>query len=169
MILKYTGNIHQLRRWYQELFGYEFAIIHRVASMMKHVDGLSRHIDVLIHRYLTQVARMRAGTVAQRSFVCSYDVFNTCSNPRRITTSNVTIVTKSPSLFPALSIIRYSSINSTSMYTVQSYHITPPTSHNVHHILPPENIFWISFDPITTSFASLLFKWPGGTVTPFSF
>ena len=53
-ILEYTGSIHQLRRWSQELLGYEFAIIHRAASMMKDVDGLCRHIDVLIHRYLIQ-------------------------------------------------------------------------------------------------------------------
>ena len=58
-ILEYTGSIHQLRRWSQELLGYEFAIIHRAASMMKDVDGLSRHIDVLIHRYLIQVRGMR--------------------------------------------------------------------------------------------------------------
>ena len=44
--------------------------------MMKYVDGLSRHIDVLIHRHLTQAARMRANDVAQRLFVYSYDAFN---------------------------------------------------------------------------------------------
>ena len=67
-ISEYTGNIHQLQRWSQELFGYEFAIIHRVASMMKDVDGLSRHIDIILHRYFAQAARMRADDVAQRPF-----------------------------------------------------------------------------------------------------
>ena len=79
--MEYTRHIHQLRRWSQELLEYEFAIIHRVAKMMKDVDGLSRHINALIHRYLTQAARMRADDVAQRPFVYSYDAFNTCSNP----------------------------------------------------------------------------------------
>ena len=129
--------------------------------MMKDADGLTRHIDVLIHRYLIQAVRIRANNVAQRPFVYSYDAFNTCSNPRRITTSNVTIVTKSSSLLPALSIIHHSPINFRSMHTVQSYPITPPTLHNFHHIVPPENILWLSFDPITTSFASLLFQWSG--------
>ena len=168
-ISEYTGNIHQLQRWYQELFGYEFAIIHRVTSMMKYVDGLGRYIDVLIHRYFAQAARMRADDVAQRPFVYSYDAFNTCSNPRRITTSNITIVTKLYYLLPALSITHHSLINFTSMYTVQSYSITPPTSHIFYHIIPPENMLWLSFDLIISSLASLLFKWPWGTVTPFSF
>ena len=93
--MEYSDNIRHLRRWSQELLGYEFTIIHRVARMMKDVDGSSRHIDVLIHRYLTQAARMRADDVAQRPSVYSCDTFNTCSNPCRITTSDVTIVTKS--------------------------------------------------------------------------
>ena len=57
-IFEYCGSIHQLRRWFQELFGYEFAIVHRIASMMKDMDGLSRHIDPLIHRYLVQAYTM---------------------------------------------------------------------------------------------------------------
>ena len=76
-ILEYSGNIHQLRRWSQELLGYEFPIIHHVARMMKDVDGLSRHIDILIHCHLTQAARMRADDVAQRPSVYSCDTFNT--------------------------------------------------------------------------------------------
>ena len=75
--LDYTGSIHQIRRWSQELFGYEFAIIHRAASMMKDVDGLSRHIDILIHGFLTQANRMRVNDIALRSFAYSYDLFNT--------------------------------------------------------------------------------------------
>ena len=159
-ISEYTGNIHKLQCWSQELFGYEFAIIHSVASMMKDADGLSRYIDVLIHCYFAQAAHVRADDVVQRPFVYSYDAFNTCSNPRRITTSNVTIVTTLYYLLPALSIIHHSLTNFTSMYTVQSYSITPPISHNFYHIVPPENIHWLSFDLIITSLASLLFKWP---------
>ena len=115
---------------------------------MKNVDGFSRHIDVLIHRYLTQAARMRADDVAQRPFVYSYDASNTCSNPRRITTSNVTIVTKSSSILPALSIIHHSPINFTSMYTVQSYPINKPTSHNFHHIVPQKTSFGYLLTPL---------------------
>ena len=64
-ILEYTGSIHQLRRWSQELFGCELAIIHREASIMKDVDGLSRHIHILIHRYFTQASRMRLADIEQ--------------------------------------------------------------------------------------------------------
>ena len=49
-ILEYTGSIRQLWCWSQELFIYEFAIIYRVISMIKDVDGLSCHIDILIYR-----------------------------------------------------------------------------------------------------------------------
>ena len=66
--------------------------------MMKDVDGLSRHIDVLIHRYLTQAARIRVDDVAERPFIYSYDAFNACSNPRRVTKTDVTIVTNPSSL-----------------------------------------------------------------------
>ena len=76
--------------------------------MMKDVDGLSRYIDVLIHRYLTQAVRMQADDVAQRPFVYSYDAFNVCSNPRRVTKTDVTIVTNPSSLLPAHSIIHHS-------------------------------------------------------------
>ena len=34
-ILEYTGIIHQLRRWSQEIFDYDFSIVHRPAKMMK--------------------------------------------------------------------------------------------------------------------------------------
>ena len=167
-ISEYTGNIHQLQCWSQELFGYEFAIIHSVTSMMKDADGLSRYIDVLIHCYFAQAARVRADNVVQRPFVYSYDAFNTCSSPRRITPSDVTIVTKQSSLLPAHSIIYHSPINFISMSNIQSYPFTPPTSPKFHPISLSENIFWLSFDPFTTSFASLLSKWPGGSVTSYS-
>ena len=55
------------------------------------------------------------------------------------------------------------------MSNIQSYPFTPPTSPKFHPIVPPENILWLSFDPVTTSFASLLSKWPGGSVTSYSF
>ena len=51
-ILEYWRSIHQLRRWSQERFWYGFATIHRIASIMRDVDVLSCHIDILIHRTL---------------------------------------------------------------------------------------------------------------------
>ena len=55
------------------------------------------------------------------------------------------------------------------MSNIQSYPFTPPTSPKFHPIVPPENILWLSFDPVTTSFASLLSKWLGGSITSYSF
>ena len=43
-ILEYCGSIHKLRHWSQERFGCEFTIIHRITSIMKDMDGLSRQI-----------------------------------------------------------------------------------------------------------------------------
>ena len=99
-ILEYTGSIHQLRRWSQGLFGYEFAIIHRAASMMKDVDRLSRHIDILIHRYLTQASSIRLAGIALRPFDCRFDSFISCSNPCRVTASDITITTDASSTLP---------------------------------------------------------------------
>jgi hypothetical protein len=46
-VLEYDGNIHQVRRWLQELLGYQFSVIHCPERMMKDVDALSRgrHLD----------------------------------------------------------------------------------------------------------------------------
>ena len=44
-VLEYTGDIHQVRRWAQELLGYHFRIFHRPARMMRDVDGLTRRFD----------------------------------------------------------------------------------------------------------------------------
>ena len=74
--------------------GYEFAIIHRAASMMNDVDGLSRYIDILIHRYPTQASRMHLADIAKRPFAYSFDSFISCSNPYRVTASEITIPTE---------------------------------------------------------------------------
>ena len=73
--MEYTGSIQKLRHWSQELLGYEFAIIHRASSMIKDVDDLSRHIDVLVHRYLTQARCMHLVDIAKRPFAYSFNSF----------------------------------------------------------------------------------------------
>ena len=47
---------------------YEFICLHRPNKMMKGVDGVCRHIDPLIHRYLVDVAAMRSDDMALRPF-----------------------------------------------------------------------------------------------------
>ena len=68
--------------------------------MMKDVDGLSRLIDVLIHHYLTQARSMRLADIAKRPFAYSFGSFISCSNPRRVTASEITITTEKSSTLP---------------------------------------------------------------------
>ena len=46
-VTEYLGDIHQLRRWSQELLSYDYVFIHRPNRMMRDVDALSRgrHLD----------------------------------------------------------------------------------------------------------------------------
>ena len=112
-ILEYTLNIHQLHCWSQELLGYEFAMIHQATSMMKDFDGLSRHIDILIHRYLTQSSSIHLADIAKRPFTYSFNSFIFCSNLNRVTASDITITTKASSTFSSLLIIQYSPLHFT--------------------------------------------------------
>ena len=44
-VLDYEGLISMIKRWAQELLGYQFAVIHRNSKMMKDVDGLNRFYE----------------------------------------------------------------------------------------------------------------------------
>jgi len=79
--------------------------------MMEDVDGLSQHIDPLIHRYLVQAYTIRAADTAQRPFAYFHDTFTYFSNPRRVVASDTTVVTRSSSTPPLLPIVHHSSIN----------------------------------------------------------
>ena len=96
-------------------------------------------------------------------------VINTCSNLRRITSSDTTITTESPFILPCFSIIHHSPINCISTPIAQSYSTLSPKSHTFQHIVPPEGIIWLSFDTFTIFFGSLLSFWLGTSVTNFSF
>jgi len=59
-ILEYCGDIHQVRRWTQELLAYHFRILHRPARMMRDVDGLNRRFDnPLIEQHCTVALALR--------------------------------------------------------------------------------------------------------------
>ena len=74
-VLEYDGSIHQLKRWTQELMAYEFVCIHRPNKIMKDVDGVCRHIDPLIHRYLVDAAVLHSADKILRPFAYDFDVF----------------------------------------------------------------------------------------------
>ena len=107
--------------------------------------------------------------IAKRPFAYSFDSFISCSNPRRVTASDITIANEASSILSPLSTIHHYPLHFTSPSIHQSYSVLKSTAHTFHHIVPPEDIIWISFDSITTSFGSLLFLWSRGTVTCFRF
>ena len=137
--------------------------------MMKDMDGLSHHINPLIYHYLVQAYHMRANDNVKRLFTCCHDTFTTCSNPHCIVASDTTVFTKLSSLLSPLSIVHCSSINFTSTPTLQSCSTLLPNPLVFHHIVPPKDIIWLSFDSVTTSLESLLSRWSGGSVRRYMF
>jgi hypothetical protein len=79
-ILDYDGDIHQIRRWAQELLGYHFAIIHRSARMMRDVASLSCLSDELILRFDAHSALLRSADLCARPAAYSSATF-TSHNP----------------------------------------------------------------------------------------
>ena len=57
-IMHYTGPIHILRRWCQELLAYNFSCIHRSHSIMVDVDYLSRMHNELIKSHVSIANRL---------------------------------------------------------------------------------------------------------------
>ena len=59
-ILEYDGHMHMLCRYCQEMMAYNFDCVHRLNSMMKDVDALSRMFDPLVAEYiqLTNILRI---------------------------------------------------------------------------------------------------------------
>ena len=108
-ILEYTGSIHQLRRWSQEIFAYDFIIIHRPATMMKDVDSLSRHPNLLIGQCLTHACILRSRDLHSRPFAYNYNVFHNCPNPRHVTATSRVLVSTTPST-PTPTVIHHFSL-----------------------------------------------------------
>ena len=65
-IMHYTGPIHILRRWYQELLAYNFSCIHRSYLMMIDVDYLSRMHNELIKSHVSIANRLSLSDRATR-------------------------------------------------------------------------------------------------------
>ena len=72
-IMHYTGPIHILRRWCQELLAYHFSCLHRSHTMMIDVDYLSRMHDPLIQTHVTIANRMSLSDRAARPGAYDYD------------------------------------------------------------------------------------------------
>ena len=150
-IFEYIGSIHQLRRWSQELFAYDFSIIYRSAKMMKDVDACSRHLNTLVHSYLVTVYSMRRRDVITRPYAYRYDVFHRCTNPRR---AQVPITP-----FVSTSSIHYMhhTLHHSSLHFLQSptiFHMSAQPFRLNPVFITPERITWLSFDSIVSSFCS---------------
>ena len=82
----------------------EFVCIHRPNKMIKNVDGVYRHIDPLIHRYLVDAATMRSGDIKLRPVAYNFDVFSQCANPRHVSHHDVISDTVTISAVPTPSV-----------------------------------------------------------------
>ena len=104
-MLEYDGGIHQLKRWSQELLAYEFVCIHHPNRMMRDVDGVCRHIDPLIHRYLVDATVMRYKGIMLRPFAYNFNIFSQYSNPRHVSKDDVSTAIETISTIPILSVL----------------------------------------------------------------
>ena len=163
---EYTGGIHQLRRWSQELFVYDFSIIHRPATMTKDVDSLSCHPNLLIGQYLTNAYLLRSRDLHRRPFAYNYDDFHNCPNPRQVTATSRILVSTTPST-PTSAVIHHFSLqflHSLSLLYLPTHSTSTPSV-----FISPQQCTWLSFDSIIPSFSSLLSPSPARTLHHFAF
>jgi hypothetical protein len=58
-LVDYEGSIKQLKRWEQELLGYNFTVLHRSCKFMRDVDALNRqYSNPLIAQYMAKSATL---------------------------------------------------------------------------------------------------------------
>ena len=78
IILEYTGPIHTLRRWSQELMSYNFVPLHRPCTMMKDVDALNRGpYHRVINSYNALTSLMREHGKKENTAAYDTETFNT--------------------------------------------------------------------------------------------
>jgi hypothetical protein len=63
-LVEYDGDNHMLRRWAQDLLGYDFITLHRPERMMRDVDALSRCYDKLVRAHVLIATANREATFA---------------------------------------------------------------------------------------------------------
>jgi hypothetical protein len=74
-VLKYDGPIRVICCWAQELLRYNFAVIHRPNRMVRDVNALSRHYDILIAHYMGYAATLSAAGRLRRSIAYNPSAF----------------------------------------------------------------------------------------------
>ena len=88
--------------------------------MIKNIDILSYNIDHLIYRFFVQAYHMRVNDIDQHPFDYSYDIYFTCANTPRVTTSDIISVTNSYSFFLPLPTLQFIS-PLTFLYNITPY------------------------------------------------
>ena len=85
-VTTYLGDVHQLRRWSQELLSYDYTFVHRPSRMMRDVDALSRgrHLDdadatVLVSEYESLASAQHFKDKADRRYAYDAATFPDCA------------------------------------------------------------------------------------------
>ena len=179
-ILEYIGDSHQLRRWCQELMGYDFSVIHRCELMMRDVDALTRRFGKAVTLYCMQAYLMRSRDKPSRPLAYDFDHFHSTSKPQKVFPPDISLTAQHapidltipvvdpislkpyidlPSSVPVLhhTAMKFApaplaSLNSSFTNCTDSFNSTF-TSHK----LP----VWISFDTIVPAVGCAISAWPG--------
>lgn len=93
-VLDYSGTIHMISRWAQELLGYDFEVVHRSATMMRDVDSMTRRYGEQYATHLMIAASLRAMDIISRPLAYCPSKFPI--RPTRIKHTNPLIETNIP-------------------------------------------------------------------------
>ena len=85
-VLDYDGSIHMIKRWSQELLGYQFSVVHRPAKMMTDVDALGRQFSPDIAEHLRISTLLHSIDKSARN--PAYDPATFKTQPTRIFVNN---------------------------------------------------------------------------------
>ena len=128
--------------------------------MMQDIDGVSRYIDPLIHRYTITASRLHAEDVTERPFACSYDVFHSCNNPRHVTPSDTLSISITIATHPSIPTLYYTSIKFSTIFSIRPVLPIEPRSTDCNPLPipgdPSPSITLIPFDLVINSLAPLL-------------
>ena len=120
--------------------------------MMKDVDTLSRHPNLLIDQYLATYCVIRSRNIRSRTFAYNYDVFHRCSNSHHVKASFRVLVSTSPST-PTPAVIHHFYLQFLQLPSLLNLPTNSTPTSNV--FISPEQYTWLSFDSIIPSFSSL--------------
>jgi hypothetical protein len=160
-VLDYTGSIHQIRRWAQELLGYHFRIFHRPARMMRDVDGLSRRFEnPLVEQHFAIASDLRSKDEAARPAAYASLTFHSgdplkCQPTANITAiDSITVQSSFASHVPPV-ITDFTIIANLPIRTVHQPASRPPSANSLpllaptcsQALLPARTVAWISLTP----------------------